>query len=226
MSAQNYSAVDAYGRWRDTDLRAYLRVIRRNYVRYRLGGLPTSLEYRTFPKVSRFAKWRTVVFGRVVWGVFARAYWAIYQPGVSSLFYGSVLYSNDVSDEGSPSLFEISEYSRRVMDYDVPLDGIEEYAKVIRDDHSLPDPVEVPTEIAAKRGVFLQTIGIERAKLPRRYLHHRLVPIVKFRGSGFASIIHHAYWGAEFRGIWSTGDPLLSEQELAAYRADSPEITP
>jgi hypothetical protein len=226
MNPQNYSAVDAYRRWADYDLAGQLRVISRRYLRHRLRGFPARADYRLVPRVSAFAKWRTVIFGRVTWAVFTRAFWAIYQPGLSPVFYGSVVVSDDVADESTPSLFEIAEYSRRVKEYDVPIDGIEEFARVIRDDNSLPDTMEIPVGIAMKRGVFLQTVGIERARLPCGYLHHRLLPVVYLRRSGFVSIVHHRYWGAEFSARWCAGDALLSEEELREYRVDFPEIEP
>ncbi len=226
MCAQNYSAVDAHRRWLNSDLGSELRIIRRNYLRHRLSISLSPVERSCFPLMSRFAKWRTLVFGRVTWGVFARAYWAIYQPGVSPAFYGSVLFSEDPADHNSPALFEIAEYSRKVMEFDVPLDGIEHYANVIRDDHSMPGRLEVPVPLATKPGVFLQSIAIERARLPCEYLHHRLVPIVTSRSAHFAAIIHHQHWSPEFRGLWCAGDPPLSEMDLADYSTESPEITP
>lgn len=226
MVPQNYSAVDAYRRWAGVDMREQLRRIRRNYFRHRLAGMPTALEYKMKPQVGIFAKWRTVILGRVTWAVFAGAYWAIYQPGVNPLFYGSVLFSLDDSDGSSPALFEVAEYSRKVMEYDVPLEGIEEYAKVIRDDYSLPPTIKVPLGIATKEGVFLQSVGVERAKLPHGYLHHRLVSVVHFPGSKFVSIIHHRHWGNEFRNIWCAGDASMSKDQLATYRADFPQVTP
>ncbi len=226
MTDQNYSAVDAYRRWQNSGLGAHLEIIRRNYSRPRLFDRPSLLEYRSKPQVSRFAKWRTVAFGRVTWAVFARAYWAIYQPGRSPGFYGSVIVSNDPVDDDGPVLFEIAEYTRRVSEYNVPLTGIEDFARVIRDDYELPPVMEVPESIAQKKGVFLQTILMERAKLPGGYLHHRLIPVVAAAGSGFVSPVPHRYWGDEFRACWSGGDPLLSEARLRQYRADSPEIVP
>jgi hypothetical protein len=226
MAAQNYSAVDAYRRWSDCSLSAHLRVIRRNYLRHRLRGLPTDCEYRSLPDVGTFAKWRTVILGHVTWAVFTRAYWAIYQPGGSHPFYGSVLVSGDGGDESTPALFEIAEYSRRVKEFDVPLEGIEEYARVIRNDDAISGTIDVPAEIAMKPGVLLQDVVIERQKLPCGYLHHRLVPVVFLRGSQFVSIVHHRYWGDEFRTRWCAGDPPLTEEELRLYRADFPEVVP
>jgi len=226
MSEQNYSAVDAFRRWQGSDLALHLNKARRNYTRHRLGGLPSGMEYRSEPRVSRFSKWRTVVFGRVTWAVFARAYWAIYQPGRSPAFYGSVIVSRDEADESGPALFEIAEYTRRVREYDVPLDGIAEYVRVIRDDNSLPHTIEVPESIAQKRGVYLQTILVERAKLPCGYLHHRLIPVTFSKGSGFVSAVHQRYWDDDFRASWSQGDPPLTEDQLREYRANFPEIVP
>lgn len=80
--------------------------------------------------------------------------------------------------EDAPSLFEIADEVRQVRDYDVPLEGIERFAEVIRDDYSMPMRIAVPERIAIQEGYYLQSIGIEREKLPDQYLHHRLVPIV------------------------------------------------
>lgn len=226
MTAQNYNAEDAFHRWRDGGLSVHLRVMRRKYLIRRLLASVSTLEHLSDRTISKFVKGQTLVFGRVTWGVFARAFWAIYQPGKSPIFFGSVIYSDDPADEDSPALFEIAEYSRRVMEDDVPLNGIEEYAAVIRDDHSLPPRIVVPTQIATKPGVYLQSIGIQREKLPRGYLHHRLVPIIVHRSRPYASIIPQRYWGGKFRALWCAGDPLLSEQVLAGYRAEWPEIEP
>lgn len=226
MAPQNYSAVDAFQRWAGSDLRKHLRIIRRKYLWHRWIGGVSPLELRALPRAGILTKYRTITTGRVTWAVFARAYWAIYQRGVSPGFYGSVLVSDDPSDESSPALFEISEYSRRVREFDVPLDGIKEYAHVIRNDDSPNDRIEVPVALAMKPGVWLHTILVERAKLPLGYLHHRLVPVVYVRGSPFVSIIHHRYWGAEFRALWSAGDSPLPEEELRIYRDKNPEVVP
>lgn len=225
MLPQNYNAVDAYQRWTNSPLAGHLRIIRRNYFRHRC-RLLSPAEHRLAPRVGAFAKWRTVVFGRVTWAVVARAYWAIYQPGRSPVFYGSVVVDGDDSDASTPALFEIAEYSRRVKEYDVPLDGIEEFARVIRDDDSLPGTVEIPPSVAMKPGVLLQTVGIERALLPPGYLHHRLLPVVFLPGSGFVSIVHQRHWGEEFRARWCCGEPLLSAAQWREYRESFPEIEP
>lgn len=107
-----------------------------------------------------------------------------------------------------------------------PLDGIEGYAAVIRDDYSKPSRIPVPIPIAAKDGVYLQSIKIPRKILPCGYLHHRLVPIVVGDRLPYASIIPHRYWGEEFRALWCSEDPPLSDEMLSDFRSDSPEITP
>lgn len=120
MTSQNYSAEDAFRRWRKGGLRRHIESIRGNYISGRSISLIAShnLDLYSDTLGSTLGEWHTLMFGRVTWGVFARAFWPIYQPGKRQLFYGSVIFSDDPDDEDSPTLFEISEFSREVMECD------------------------------------------------------------------------------------------------------------
>jgi hypothetical protein len=177
-------------------------------------------------EVTPFQQWYVTKFGVLTWGVFARAFWSIYQKGSWPLFFGSVIWSRAEEDEDAPSLFEIAEQVRIVRDFDVPTEGIEEFVATIRDDYEMTQRIPVPESVAMREGYFLQSIGIPRRKLPDGYLHHRLVPIVTHPKIPYATILDCRFWTEDFTTIWRSGDPLLSEEELQRYREAFPDITP
>lgn len=226
MIQQNYNAEDAFARWRPTGLLSHLQRIRQAYRRTRLLASPARDLDPSDREVTGIQRWLTTKFGVVTWGVFTRAFWPIYQKGTSPLFFGSLIISCVPEDEDAPSLFEVAEEVRQVRDYDVPVDGIEEFAEVIRDDYSKPMRVAVPERIAMRSGFFLQSIGIERRKLPDGYLHHRLVPVITHPRYSYASIIHQRFWGEEFTAIWRSSERLLTDAELKRYQEAFPEIVP
>ena len=224
MTAQNYSSEDAFQRWRKTGLRQHLDYINAAYRSHRFAIKPANDIHPSHSRMARVHNWVTVKFGTVTWGVFARAFWPIYQKGKSPLFFGSVVLSFDRDDEDAPSLFEIAQEIRIIRDHDVPLDKIESFAGIIRDDYAMVPRLEVPERIATKSGIYLQSIGMERAKLPTGYLHHRLVPIITHRSVPYATVVDHKFWSPEFKEIWLSGNPLLSAEELKEMQQHFPDV--
>jgi hypothetical protein len=226
MIAQNYNSENAFARWRSTGLLRHLQQIRRSFRPARLfAPMPWELPVRV-PEVSLIKRCFVAKFGVITWGVFTRAFWPIYQPGISPRFYGSVIFSSSPEDEDAPSLFEIAQEVRMARDYDLPVEGIEEFLSIIRDDYSMAMRVPVPEALAMSPGYHLQSIGIERHKLPQGYLHHRLVPILTHSRIPYATLVDCKYWSPEFTAIWRSGDPLLTAGELQIYREQFPEIIP
>lgn len=226
MVPQNYNAEEAYARWRSTGLRRHLQEMRASHRLARFLAPVTRDLHPDDRGVAPWGQWFTTKFGLLTWGVFTRAFWAIYQKGTSPLFFGSVIVSGARDDEDAPSLFEVAEQVRVIRDCDVPTDGIEDFADVIRDDYSMPMRVAVPESVAMQGGYFLQSIGIPRRKLPHGYLHHRLVPIVTHPRIPYATILDCRFWNEDFKRIWRSGNPLLTEDNLRRYREEFPEVDP
>jgi hypothetical protein len=227
MRAQNHDADQAFARWRPTGLRIHLEAIRHAYRAARpFAPGPRDISARE-AGVTLVQRCTVTNFGHLTWGVFTRAFWPIYRPGITPRFYGSVVFSFGTQDEDSPSLFEVAQEIRTLRDDDEdPLEGVEDFARIIRDDYSAEARVPVPGILAMRNGCHLQSIGIERHKLPCGYLHHRLVPIITHPAIPYATLVHHRYWSPDFTTTWLSGHPLLSREELESYQADFPTITP
>jgi hypothetical protein len=226
MIAQNYNSEDAFARWRPTGLQRHLQHIRQSFRPARLfAPVPCELPVRV-SGVSLLKRCFAAKFGIITWGVFTRAFWPIYQRGVSPRFYGSVIFSSSPEDEDAPSLFEIAQEVRTARDDDVAIDGIEDFLSIIRDDYSLAMRVPVPEVLAMDPGYHLQSIGIERHKLPQGYLHHRLVPILTHPRIPYATLVDCKYWSPGFTAIWQSGDPLLTPAECRIYQSEFPEVVP
>lgn len=222
MNVQDYNADIAFSRWR-SGLEHHLEDIREFYVKRRGFHLPQRQLLNHLGNESYLRRYKTVNNGKISWGVFARAFWAIYAKGKNN-FYGSVVVGDHPDMANSPILFEIAEEIRRVRDFDVDTSGIEEFVAIIRDDSSMANRIKVPSQISAGYDVFLQSVRIDRLDLPTNYLHHRLVPIVYYPPNTYAKIVSCGYWGDEFKRIWSSGEPPLSDKEIEEYAAHWPEI--
>lgn len=204
--SHSYDSDLAYKRWQGS-LGAYLAEAKTLYSERRLFGV------------------QRPVFGRIVWGVFTRAFWPIYGPGKNN-HNGSVVFSFDPFFENSPGLFEISQDLRQLREGSGEPKHLVKFAAVLRDDHKAPDRLRIPDGLAGGRKAFFQSIFIPRNRLPGNYLHHRLVPVIASKFGSSAEILPLKFWPDGFKKTWSLGDPLLSPDTLAEYRRRYPQIKP
>lgn len=165
------------------------------------------------------------LFGRVVWGVFARAYWPLYGPGVND-HHATVILSFDRFFDDSPGLFEIAEDLRRLRELGGETRRQRKFAAALRDDFRSRPKVRVPRELAGGRRVYFQSVYVPRSRLPGGYLHHRLVPVVAQPLSSYAAILPLAQWPESFREKWLVGEPALAAETVAGYRRAQPEVRP
>ncbi|MGJ8638805.1 MAG: hypothetical protein ACSHYA_05385 [Opitutaceae bacterium] len=224
MEVQDYNADTAFSRW-SSGLQPHLDVIRESYAMRRGLHLPQADLLNHLGDESYLKRYLALNCGVVSWGVFARAFWAIYANGENN-FYGSVVVGDHPDMANSPILFEIAEEIRRVRDFDVDTTGIEAFVEIIRDDCSMANRIQVPKSISSGYDVFLQSLRIDRRDLPTGYLHHRLVPVAYSSRHTYSKIVSSKFWSEEFREIWSSGLPPLSTETLQGYAEAWSEIKP
>ena len=222
---QNFNAESAYKRWQG-ELGQHLTETIKAFKSHSLIKMPDSSCWQDTVMPDRTAKFLVYNFGRVVWGVFARAFWPIYIPGKHD-HYGSVVFGFDHFFNDSPALFEIVEDLRALREQGGEPKHLNKFAAQIRND-SFPTPnrVRIPPELAGERKAYFQSIYIPRTSLPGGYLHTRLVPIVVHPMSSYAIMVPLKFWPEKFKAKWLEGKPPLDAQALAAYHIAFPDVEP
>ncbi len=221
---QDYNAENAYQRWRGS-LGFHLAETR---------GLIQSCGFPRFPDAACWSdsvtrnpltKLAVYNFGRVVWGVFARAFWAIYRSGRNN-HYGTVVLGFDSIFEDSSALFGISQDLRTLREGVGEPEFLETFARQIRDDTKGRNRIRIPKELSCGRAAYFQLVYVPRTRLPCGYLHHRLVPVIAHPASSYACILPLEFWPADFKRKWLEGEPPLSAERLALYQQAFPNVQP
>jgi hypothetical protein len=160
------------------------------------------------------AKATLLYHGRVVWGLIARAFFAAYLPGRNT-FYGSVVYSLDAYEPDS--IFELAWRVNELRKNNAPPPkGTETIARAIRDDSSDFARLRLPTEVDAYGSSYLANLCIQRTRLPKGYLHERLLPIlVSPEETEWCCILPLRFWSPKLKEIWLTGSPAYEPAEYA-----------
>lgn len=220
---QNHDAKDAYQRW-DSRLEDFIDEMRESYSKQK--PFPEWIHFKESSEVGSTGRWRVLRQGRIVWGVFARAFWPIYTRGENN-HYGTVLcgLQPPALDRGV-FLFELGQTLRNLRENGGEKPEHREFFQAVRDDFDSTSRLMVPGDLAASREIYFQAIYIHREKLPAGYLHHRLVPIIIHETIPYASILPLRFWGDEFSDIWKSGSPPLSEATLQQYQLANPGVIP
>lgn len=154
--------------------------------------------------------------GHVTLGHFARAFFPAYIPG-DQTHYGSVVYASDPTscDEVFDLAWRVNELRR---DHSRPPAGTEIVAQAIRDDTSDFARIEMPSALGVGTGRYFANICIHRSRLPLRYLHSRLVPIlIHHSATPWCSLLPLRFWSPQMIEIWESGSPAYPAEEYAAH---------
>jgi hypothetical protein len=221
---QDYDAKKAYARW-EGSLGKNLKDTKDIFAkrkRFRWLDMDAKRDYLC---TSRLVQFLTFNYGRVVWGVFARAFWPIYTCGRND-HCGNVVLSFDPIFEDGPGLFEIAERIRLLRESDRNPRHLRRFTKIIRDDSNFTPTINVPKEITSGRKARFQSIFINRNRLPDKVLNHRLVPVLALRSTNYAMILPLEFWSPELKRRWFLGDPPLNAEVLLLYQAAFPDVEP